>query len=317
MTNEKFYRRLETFASENAVHNKGALSVAITLSARWKNEPLPVNEDELLTAKGGQVRGLGGQNLKKILASHGISRTLSNEGGRTSRGSHELAQRYAAFINGVHAEGILRDNRSLEFAEGWWIERIKEYFNREGFYIQIDARMPISAIITDVLEQAQERQRQTSGSTLVGTVLEHLVGAKLALALGDDKVQHKPVSTADTSSGAAGDFEVEESVIHVTTSPSEPLIRKCEANAASGRRPIIICPTDFRIGTLKLAKALGVENRIEIFEAQEFISMNINEKAGFSSARLHETTMRLIDKYNAIIDETENDPSLRIEQKNR
>ena len=55
-----------------------------------QDKEFPLNPDKFQTSGKGQVAGLGGGNLKKILKEHGITQQLSAEGGRTSRGSMGL-----------------------------------------------------------------------------------------------------------------------------------------------------------------------------------------------------------------------------------
>lgn len=303
---------LEQFATENNVTDKGGLSVVLTLSRRWRSVELPVKQEDIESPKRGQVKGLGGPNVVRILKDHGIQRTLASEGGRTSRGSLQLARSYADFLRVLLENETIPPGGVPHEVEFWWIERIKEYFNREGFPIQVDPSLTISAIVREILVNAAERQRQMAGTMVRGIVLEHLVGAKLELALGGSQVVHKSVSTADGSSGASGDFEIGRSVLHVTTSPGDALIKKCRANIENGLRPFIICPSDaitFANGLVGMEK---MAHRIEIFCAEDFISMNINELAVFGTTDLSNKTLEFIDKYNEIIDAVEKDASLKI-----
>jgi len=61
-------------------------------------------------------------------------------------------------------------------------------------------------------------------------MLQHQVGAKLDVVLGQGKIQHQGSSVADHSTERNTDFQVEAVTIHVTTNPTEALIRKCAAN---------------------------------------------------------------------------------------
>jgi hypothetical protein len=308
---------LESFISDNNVTDKGALSLVVTLTRRWKNTPLPIKREDIETPRGGQGKGLGGPVVTKILADHGITRVLAAEGGRTSRGSLELARSYASLINDILAKGILTNTVSFSDIEKWWIERIREYFNREGFPIQVDPSLSISRVITEILDKAFERQRQSLGSTICGTVLEHLIGAKLELALGSNRVFHKPASTADDSSGASGDFQISDRVFHVTMAPTEALVRRCMANIRNGLRPTIICPRELTASAHSFARSQGYEGRIEVYGAEEFISMNLNELSLNTETSLARTTTDFLDKYNEIIETTENDLSLKIERTRR
>jgi len=74
----------------------------------------------------------------------------------------------------------------------------------------------------------------------VGAMLQHLVGAKLDVVLGEGKIHHHGFSVADHSTARQSDFQIETVAIHVTTHPSEALISKCADNLQAGLKPLII-----------------------------------------------------------------------------
>ena len=75
------------------------------------------------TSGKGQVAGLGGGNLKKILKEHGISQQLSAEGGRTSRGSMGLMIKYVDFLN------VWNEEETVNFliVEEFWAGQVREW----------------------------------------------------------------------------------------------------------------------------------------------------------------------------------------------
>lgn len=82
--------RLKAFQAENHITTKGPLSLVVQFTRMVRDKAFPLNSDDFQTSSKGQVAGLGGANLKKILKEHGITQQLSSEGGRTSRGSMGL-----------------------------------------------------------------------------------------------------------------------------------------------------------------------------------------------------------------------------------
>lgn len=74
----------------------------------------------------------------------------------------------------------------------------------------------------------------------VGAMLQHLIGAKLSLALPDVVFEHNGFSVADGPTGRSGDFEIGNASLHVTTMPGEAVVRKCAANLSAGRRPSLL-----------------------------------------------------------------------------
>ena len=85
--NSELEARLTVFQKTERVNSKGSLSVALYLSRAAKEQGLPLSPESLVTDKEGQVKGLGASVIRKILKEYGITRTLAEEAGRTSRGS--------------------------------------------------------------------------------------------------------------------------------------------------------------------------------------------------------------------------------------
>ena len=90
--------RLREFQTQNNIATKGPLSLVIQFTRLVRDKEFPLNSDDFQTSSKGQVAGLGGANLKKILKEHGITQQLSAEGGRTSRGSMGLMIKYVDFL---------------------------------------------------------------------------------------------------------------------------------------------------------------------------------------------------------------------------
>ena len=301
-------KSLREFAGQNRMKSKGPLCVALVVTKHAKRLGLPLKPEELLTDAGGQVMGLGKSAVQSILKEHGIDRVLAEEGGRTSRGSVGNMRKYSEFLNNLQLEGPV----DLNAVEAWWVERVKEYFAGKPFVLHFDSSKSLRAVIRDLLEQAEKRQEHSPGATFVGTMLQHLVGAKLNLLL-DSTVEHRGASVADESSGREGDFIVEEVAIHVTTSPSEALLRKCKKNLDNGLKPVVIT-TNRGSGLAEgLAEQAGFGDRVDVFEAEQFLAGNLYELGKFAQLGRKTTADQLVQEYNRIIEDCETDPGLRIE----
>jgi len=307
--NSSMYERLSIFQKQERVNSKGSLSVVLYLSHVAKEQGLPLNPVLLITDNGGQVRGLGVAAITKILQEYGITRRLAEEAGRTSRGSMGLKDRYIEFLNALHKDG-LADPLQIE---SWWIERIKDYFNSRPFRLRYDTSVSFRTIIKDLLRQAADRQRENPGMNYAGMVLQHLVGAKLSLILPPNTLEFHGASVADAPTARRGDFFVDDVVIHCTTAPSEALIEKCSENLRAGLRPMIITIFD-RVAQAELTAAdRGMEGRIEVLDFEQFIASNVYELSQFKASARKVTVGRIIEEYNRIVSECENDPSLRVE----
>lgn len=305
---KKLQLKLKAFTSQCAIRGKGPLCVMLVLTRKAKDGKPPYSPDDFLTPQGGQVAGLGGAAVQAILADHGISRVLAEEGGRTSRGSINRMRSYVDFLNGLAQDGLL----DFEAIERWWIERVQEFFASQPFKLKVDSSRSLRSIVEDLIEAAFARQRECPGTMVAGAVLQHLVGAKLELALPDAEVKHNGFAVADAPGDRKGDFLIGDTAIHVTTAPSEALVRKCCANLAANLRPLIITTQAGAGGAAALAKNADVADRIEILEVEQFVATNVLEWSGFQLAQRPVTVRGLIDCYNRIIADCETDPSLKI-----
>ncbi len=301
--------RLAAFKDEHNAVTKGPLSLLVQLTRIVRSKQFPLNYEDFLTENKGQVAGLGGGNLKKILKDHDITQVLASEGGRTSRGNMGLMMKYVDFLNAWSDEGLI----DFEAIEAFWAEQVREYFRNQPFILAADPSRTIGASLDELFEQARKRQKQNPGTQYLGAVLQHLVGAKLKLIMPPDKFQVHGAYVADSPTDRSGDFVINNTIIHCTTAPGEPLILKCKINIRAGCLPIIITIFDRVKTALDLAADTDLSGRVEVWDIQQFLSNNINEHSLFDGAARNAKLADIIEKYNARIIEVETDPSLRIE----
>ena len=142
--------KLKDFQTENNIYTKGPLSLVIQFTRLVRDRTFPLNPDDFQTSGKGQVAGLGGANLKKILKEHGITQQLSAEGGRTSRGSMGLMIKYVDFLNAWNTE------KTVDFTEieDFWAEQVREYFRNQPFVLTADTSKTIGANLDELFEQA-------------------------------------------------------------------------------------------------------------------------------------------------------------------
>lgn len=301
-------KRLQAYADENGIKGKGPLSVVLVINRLASQMKLPIDSSQLLTDGGGQVKGLGKAAAQAILKEHGIDRVLSEEGGRTSRGSIKNMQSYVALLNELH------NAKALDFyaMEAWWIKKVQAFFSAKPFKFRVDTSKSMRSAVHDLIDQAFKRQREMPGTMFAGAIFQHLVGAKLELLL-PGKVEHNGFSVADAPSNRHGDFLADDVCIHVTTAPGEALLRKCKANLESGKRPLVVTTMAGVAGIEALARNANIEGRVDAFDIEQFIASNIYELSRFTSAERRITVEQLIGHYNAIVDKHETDPSLKIE----
>lgn len=300
---------LEKFRVENSVISKGPLCVVLVLTRTAIDEGLPLDSENLKTDKKGQVKGLGKSSVQKILKDHGINSVLASEGGRTSRGSMSIMENYVSLLNNFSEENpsLLKD------IESWWVEKVRDFFRSKPFKLSIDKSKTLSNAILLLISQAEKRQKENPGMMYTGALMQHLVGAKLQLVLPGLNLTHQGFSVSDASTDRDGDFILHDTVIHVTGTPTESLIDKCKINIEKGYRPIIITRDKGVASAQNLSENKMLNDRIEIFEINQFISLNLYEHFSFNVKTSETTLENFVKVYNQIIESCETDPSLRIE----
>ncbi len=189
----------------------------------------------------------------------------------------------------------------------------KEHFAAKPLHFRFDQTKGLQAIIQDLLAQAGKRQLKSTSTMYQGAVLQHLVGAILELALPGIQIAHSSFSVADAVSDRSGDFVIDDSIIHITTSPGEAVIRKCQRNLEAGAKPIILTLAEGVTVAKVLAGNAGLAGRIDIMDAEQFLAANLHELSLFKTSARLLTLERLLEVYNRIIADNETDPSLRIE----
>lgn len=302
---------LEKFAvGQQILGNKGPLAVVLVVNRMTKGMSVPYKPEELVTSKQGQVKGLGKAATQAVLASHRISRVLAEEGGRTSRGSMLIMQSYLAFLN----KQIL-DNGSVDLdeCERFWIEKAKEHFDSKPFILKFDPAWGVRMSVRNLALQAIARQKEASGTMFLGTMMQHLVGAKLDVILGAGILSHHSANTSDQKADRHGDFDLEDVAIHVSTAPTEALVRKCKENLGKGKRPIIITIAKGMNTADGLLETAGILDRVDLIEFEQFIATNVFELGRFTTDGRKATFESIVYAYNTIIKNHETDPGLRIE----
>jgi hypothetical protein len=303
-------KQLQEFASSHKfLGNKGPLCVALVITRTAIKSGLPLDAAKLVTAAQGQVLGLGKSAVQSILGDYGITKVLAAEGGRTSRGSMGNMQDYVAFLNDLAKDKGL----NLKAVEAWWADRVRDFFESSPLKLKVDTGSSLKASIAGIFDEAKKRQSENRGSTVVGAVMQHLVGAKLEVLYPDQTIQHSGYSVADSPTGRSGDFQIGDCVIHCTTAPSPLLLLKCSDNLDRGLRPLIVSNIAGAALAESLAETEGISRRIEVLDITQFLVANMLEWTGFDGSKRRHTFEELVTHYNSIIDSCETDPSLKIE----
>lgn len=298
------------FADAAKIKGRGPLSVMLVVNEHAKKLGLPLIADNLLTEQAGQVLGLGRSAVQAILARNGLTRVLAKEGGRTSRGSIANMRSYVEFLNNRHAAFGSVD---LHATEDFWINKVRSHFDGKPFVMKIDSSWGVRKSVRFLTDQAVKRQRDSRGEMFLGTMMQHLVGAKLEVALHPIEISHHNANESDQGVERHGDFDLEGAAIHVSSAPSEALIDKCGENLGKGKRPIIITTRRGMLTAEGLLENAGIADRVDLIEFEQFIATNVFELGRFKVEGQQLAFRKIVDVYNTIISKHETDHSLKIE----
>lgn len=267
-------------------------------------ETVPLVEENVITS-GGQLRGGRGSHLKTTLQKYGLRDDLLSDGVTT-----RSTQRFRDFISAIHGgEALIEFTRAeREDAVRQLMEIVRDRMvkltTRDPLVFDWSKRASLTAQVTSILQSARERSR--------GRIEQHLVGAKLEQRFGRDRVNRERAYSADIQTSRSGDFAIGTTIYHVTASPMPTLAQKIKANLVSNYTPVLIVPSSKIELAFKLLGENQLENQVEVFALETFLTQNILEMA--DSEGIDHATMlyRVLAIYNERIQETENDQSLRI-----
>lgn len=270
---------------------------------------------EVYAAKS-QVKAASGAKARALLKDHGEHRQFTKEGGRTSRATIRHAETLADLINSIGGQHGVASLTQLErrllaaLLQRWFVIRVQEdYFKKQNISVEIDQNNSIHATVARILEAGRQR-----GGTAAGAIAQHLVGAKLQLRFPAEEINSESYTTADVQTGRAGDFQVRDTAIHVTMSPTESLFReRCKHNIDQGFRSRVLVPEDKRAAAVQLAGLAFLEERVAIQSIEDFVGTNIEEIAIFSKNELGSQLRKLLESYNMRIQKAEADQSLKID----
>ncbi|QSB03969.1 DUF4928 family protein [Natronoglycomyces albus] len=274
----------------------------------------PLTENDYRTKS--QVKGASGSRIKKLLAAHGEERVFLREGGRTSRGTVTLVASLANLINDCLSKHYSTDPNDQARAyiawslQEWFVNKIQvDFFDKERLQVEIDPQLPVAAAVAAMIEAGRVR-----GGNAAGAVAQHLVGAKLELRFPDITINNESYTTADQQTNRAGDFQVGDTGIHVTTSPSQALFTtRCAKNLTDGYRPRVLVPDDKVAAAEQLRELAGLGRQVAVQAIEDFVGTNIEEIAQFTSAGVKSGLRQLLETYNTRVNKVEVDKSLMIE----
>lgn len=300
---DRWYESLQTY--QDKLPSKGSIGAALVVLERLKGE-FTLDISKHVADGQAQIMGLSGGALKRILEQFGETRTLSAIGGRSNRGARGdvavlLEQLRTTGLGNLEAR---ERSRVINKLQSHIVQKfVPKYFSVKRVKAYFDLQSATRQFIWRLLDEARACGK-------AGAVAEYLVGAKLALRFPNVEVRNKRFSTSDTQGGFIGDFEINDTVIHVTMAPMPELFEKCRDNLRVGKRVYLLVPESLLAGTRQNADLLAA-GRIAVESIETYVATNIDELSDYQS---HVSGFRrLLEKYNERVDSVELDKSLLIE----
>jgi hypothetical protein len=308
---DEWYDGLDLFI--NRLPSRGTIAAAAHVLGRLKAD-FNLDIEAHVSGKKAQIAGLSASSLQKTLAAFGETRPLSEVAGRSNRGGRGDIELLLERMKALGLERLTAKKRNAVLLA---MQRriVKTYIPRFHAAKRVKATFDEGNATWKFINGIVDNARKNGKG---GAVAEHLVGAKLSLKFPPERfpevsVRNKPSSAADVQAGFPGDFEIGDTVFHVTVAPMPALFEKCKENLSSGHRVYVLVPLSQWAGAFQQAE-LHAPGKMAVESMESFISTNIDEFAEFKGARMLKSGLRvLLERYNERVMEVETDKSLLIE----
>ena len=286
--------------------NRGNIAGGLVLLERLKAD-FNLNVRSHMTPNGFQLRGASKGKVAEILARYGETRPLAKEGGRTNRGLLSNLEILLDLLDGENISALpdKAQKELLDEMQAGLARRATELLNAKKLPFSHPREMTTRNALRRILDEAKARGKE-------GEVLQHLIGAKLALRFPDMKIENRSASAADEQGGRAGDFLVGDTVFHVTVSPNSGHYEKCEENLNANFRVYFLVSNGILFGARQyIAERFG--GRVAVESCESFVSQNLEELSEFCGDKIRDCFLRLLETYNARVREVEVDLSLLVD----
>lgn len=270
-------------------------------------ESFPIERSRLVTANN-QVAGIQ-RYVRDAMKRYGETRRLPAELGRTTRSTVERATSLADRMNTIQQMADLTpEERSAIFSaiEDQVVLEIRKYLDQEAIRVQMDPSLPGPAIVAEILKAAANLRYG-------GPVAQHLVGAKLAVRFPETAIESHPFTAADQQTGRRGDFQIGDSVFHVTVSVQPGHIEKCVENLRQGLKPYMLVPESWLNAVGPFFQQNGLVGKAAAQSIESFVGQNMDELGGFHAVGLRQSFKTLLEEYNRRVVAVESNRGLLIE----
>jgi hypothetical protein len=192
-----------------------------------------------------------------------------------------------------------------------WAGEVKHYLELIPFIINEEENLSLSSVFHDLLKQAEVKEKLT-GQKARQFLLFNLIVSSFDII--DSNGHHLLLSSYDASpNGVKNDRIIYDRIaIHIAYLPNEALIRKCKEDFEHGLFPKIMTSKKGTRATEALLSYQGLEGKIDVFEAEQYLAFKVFEITKFDYSRQRPTLNKLICRYNNVCDTGKANPNLKI-----
>ena len=262
------------------------------------------------------IKGHTSNKIKLALSKLGKPELIPNSGGeagRTSTGTKRAGLGIIEIVNSFtrrgedHSSILAIGEQVVDLLNGFVVEQLLKHAEIGGIEISYVQSETIGAYVSKLINYPVSKP---------GAVLQHLVGAKLEMRYRSQpeiNIAHHSSATADLQTNRLGDFDIGNSVIHVTKSPTVDHFQKAYQNAKSGRTVYVLIPEN-KLGMTAATVDIdsSYKSKVNVYSIEQFITQNIDELSLFRKEISLVSLLDMLKIYNQLVQEYENDNSLKI-----
>jgi Domain of unknown function (DUF4928) len=164
-------------------------------------------------------------------------------------------------------------------------------YSRRTLKVRFIPGIPLPEVINAILATAAK-------SRSCDLTARHLVGATLSIQLPGCDVEGFGHVAKHKRKGRKGDFQVNDTVIRVTTTPGKPVVDACVRNIQDGFRSLLLVPKSELVAAKIFVQRSRRPKHIWVESIEDFVGQNLAELSRFGNEDLRDNLRSLFERYN-------------------
>lgn len=169
-----------------------------------------------------------------------------------------------------------------------------------GPILSYDLKKSVSGNMASLFRQLSESVASEARFVAEMALLQHLVTALLRTLRNDAGSNAFSLRWKTHSVNAFRTLLIADTCIHIAALPSCALMRRC-ARLKRGLRPLIVTTRESHAGACSLALLHGIQDRVDIFDASQFVATHLYTKRHYKNEGQMLTIKNFLACYNNIV----------------